>query len=342
MSEVGRVTLIDRDVYERANLSSQAISAGNLGEGKARVQARNLRRINSRLRVTALHAAVESVPLGRLRADVILACLDSRRARQYVNQAAWRLGVPWVDAGVEGAGLLARVNVYTPGADSPCLECAWDERDYNALEQTYPCSGSVLESFKTDAPSSLGALAASLQAIECRKLLRGEETAAIGKQVLIDAAHHRHYVTSFKRNAACRLSDHAGWAIERLSLGPEALTVAEALELRAATSSQARASLRVEGSTFVRRLTCARCGHTKRLLRLRSSLRASEARCVRCAQQMLAAGIDVVERLSGSVLSPRQLSLSLGALGFRRNEVFSVGDHAAEAHYEIGSSTPDG
>src|SRR5439155_23871873 len=130
------------------------------------VQARRLRRINPALAVTEIFAAVENVALGLLRGAVLLACLDSRAARRSVNTAVWRLGMPWIDAGVLADGLLARVNVYLPGPDQPCLECAWEERDYEALEQEYPCAGQGVAP-ATNAPSALGALAASLQALEC-------------------------------------------------------------------------------------------------------------------------------------------------------------------------------
>jgi molybdopterin/thiamine biosynthesis adenylyltransferase len=156
MPRVGRVTLIDKDVYEASNLLTQDITPRDVAKLKAHVQARRLRRVNPALRVTAIADAVERVPLGTLRADVILSCLDSRIARQHLNQFAWRLGVPLIDAGVEAGGLLARVNVYVAGPDSPCLECAWDDRDYEALEQTYPCFGPASSVASTNAPSSLG------------------------------------------------------------------------------------------------------------------------------------------------------------------------------------------
>jgi len=60
---------------------------------------------------------VENVPLGQLRSDLILAGLDSRRARMEVNRAALRLGLPWFDAGVLGEDLLVRITRYRPGVD---------------------------------------------------------------------------------------------------------------------------------------------------------------------------------------------------------------------------------
>ena len=337
MTDVERVTLIDSDVYERANLFTQDITPADVGRRKAVVQARRLSHINPRLRVMAIVERVERVPLGLLRASVILACLDSKRSRAYVNQAAWRLGVTWIDTGVEAESLLARVNVYVPSVECACLECGWDEEDYLTLEQSYPCRGFAEQAFSTNAPSSLGALAASLQAIECAKVLGGQlEQAAVGQQVLIGARHHKHYVTNYRRNPNCRFYGHETWRIKKLSEGARELTVQGAIEL-GKTMAQANVStgLRVEGDPFVRRLTCVKCGQTKRLLRLQSRLRATDERCLRCGQRMVAAGRDLSERLEVASLGRHVLARSLQSLGFQAGDVFSVGSREKELHFEI-------
>lgn len=338
MPNAGRVTLIDRDVYEAKNLSSQDISPSDVGKRKVGVQAKRLRRINPELQVEAIFDAVERVPLGRLRGDVILACLDSRIARQQVSQFAWRLGVSLIDAGVEPTGLLARVNVYVPGSENPCLECAWDDRDYEALEQAYPCADFVSSVPATNAPSSLGALAASLQAIECQKLLSGQlESVGVGRQVLIDAMYHKHYVTAFRRNPNCRFAEHAIWNIKKLELSARRVSIAEALELMpAGSSSNGSRALRVEGKPFVKRLTCPACGHSRSLLRLECSLRKPERHCARCGAPVVAGGFDFAEELSTRLLKDeRLLTQSLARLGFRKGEVFSVGERDNELHYEL-------
>ena len=332
---VARITLIDKDRYEPANVRSQDIMPRDVGKLKAVVQARRLLRINRRLRVEAITDAVERVPLGRLRADVILACLDSRIARQHVNQFGWRLGVPLIDAGVEAGGLLARVNVYVPGPDNPCLECAWDDRDYEALEQTYPCQGFATTIAATNAPSSLGALAAALQAIECQKLLKGEfDRVAFGKQVLIDASHHKHYVTSFRRNPNCRFSGHDVWNIQRLSCSLKEFTLDQALKLGPA-SVGGSVGLSLEGKPFVRRLACTGCGAARSLLRLECSLRDTDRTCAKCGRRMVAGGFDFLERLSRAYVSRRELGRSLKRLGLRQGDVFTIGDGVREFHYEI-------
>jgi molybdopterin/thiamine biosynthesis adenylyltransferase len=336
MPNVSRVTLIDRDVYEAKNLSSQDISPSDVGKRKVGVQARRLRRINPELKVETIFDAVERVALGRLRGDVILACLDSRIARQHVSQFAWRLGVPLIDAGVEPTGLLARVNLYVPGSENPCLECAWDDRDYEALEQTYPCAGFVSSIAATNAPSSLGALAASLQAIECQKILGGQfERAAISKQVLVDASHHKHYVTGFRRNPICRFTGHDIWRIEKLNFSPRELAVAEAFRL-ARSQSNSTPEIRVEGKPFAKWLTCSACGFKHSLLRLECSLSEKERACEGCGSRMIAAGIDLAEGLTLADVAEGSSSRSkLRRLGFRSAEVFSVRVGDTETHYEL-------
>ena len=322
MPEVGRVTLIDKDFYEATNLRSQDITLRDVGKSKAAVQARRLKKINPALEVRFFTDAVERVQVGAMRGDVILACLDSRIARQSVNQLAWRLGLPLIDAGVQADGLLARINLYVPSPDAACLECAWDNGDYALLEQAYPCQAQKIA--PTNAPSSLGAMAASLQAIECRKILAGDVSFS-NHQALIDAAHHNHYVTRFGRNPRCRF-DHRMWRIEELSLRLERSTTDDLLGLAANSDS---AYARLENKPFVKRLTCG-CGRAKKMLHLYCSLSAAARRCG-CGRTMMAAGFDLAEKLEARALRP----INLRRLGLRIGDVVSVGSDGRENHYEI-------
>src|SRR6185436_3680323 len=90
--QVSRITVIDRDRYDAGNTRGQLIDARDIGRPKALAQATRLRRINPELQVIPIRSSVERLPLGALRASVILAALDSRKARMIVNQMAWRLG----------------------------------------------------------------------------------------------------------------------------------------------------------------------------------------------------------------------------------------------------------
>jgi molybdopterin/thiamine biosynthesis adenylyltransferase len=333
MPGVARVSLVDRGRYQSGNLRGQSISERDVGKWKARVQAARLRAIRSGLTVSALCEPVERLALGRLRVDVVLACLDSRRARQTVNQAALFLGVAWIDSGVKGDDSLARVNFYRPGSNNPCLECAWDERDYRDLEQDYPCLGGVTTPPSTGAASSLGALAASLQAIECTKLLEGRDEP--GLQVLVDAAHHKLLVTRFQRNPDCRIGTHEARRIRALDVGADELTLGEALGLGRYRLEST--SLRVEGKSFVRALMCGACTRRRKDLRLVANGAAYSRTCRRCRGSMTAPGFDVVDSIEGSTLSSRWLARSLRTLGFRDREVFTVSSRAKEKHFELGA-----
>ena len=334
-----RVTLIDLDLYEEKNLSSQDITPRDVGKPKAAVQACRLRRVNPALEVIAVPDAVENVPLARLRATVILACLDSRAARRHVNRIAWRLGVPWIDAGVQNEDLLARVNVYVPQPQQPCLECAWDERDYQTLEQTYPCDNGGPPSQPTNASSSIGALAASLQAVECQKLLSGQwEWAAVGRQVLINASGHKHYVTKFGHNPECRF-DHQVWHIEPIDAPPEKLTLGQILALgRQASGTPDVLSVRVAGQTFAKRVTCHGCGRTQDVhLRITGRLRPGERRCAACDGEMRATGFDMIEWLHPAELPRVTLERSLRSFGIRLGDVVRLSTAEGERHFEIGT-----
>src|ERR1035441_7112986 len=133
MKEVAHVTLVDRDVYEPRNLVNQDILPRDVGKPKVQVQARRMAEIRPDLVIDAIHAPLESLPLGAWRVDLIAACVDSRAARQALNVRAWHMGVPWIDSGVLGSEWLARVNAYAPADDAPCLECAWSDADYRML-----------------------------------------------------------------------------------------------------------------------------------------------------------------------------------------------------------------
>jgi hypothetical protein len=140
---VGRVVLIDHDVYEAKNLRSQDIREADIGRPKVEVQAERLREIRSDLQVIPVAERLETLPLAYFRNAFILCALDSREGRQQLNQVAWRTGSPWIDMAVGGgAALLCRVCVYQPSLESACIECGWGVDDYESLRLVSPCDES--------------------------------------------------------------------------------------------------------------------------------------------------------------------------------------------------------
>lgn len=336
LPSVTRLTLVDFDRYEERNLRSQAITPADISQPKARVQARRARRINPKLEVVAIVDRLEHVPLGCLRGDVILAGLDSKESRRCANEVAWRLGVPWIDAGVEPSLMLARVNVYLPAADQPCLECAWGERDYAELATVHPCDAGVAKTPATNSPACLGALAASLAAIECQKLIAGQAAAVlIGRQVVIEAATHRQFVTSFRYNSTTCRFNHAIWKISSLRRTPQEFSIGAFLKL--AHQSNGSASLAFGGQPLVKRLRCPGCGFRRQVFRLQSRLRRADRSCERCGREMLSAGFHMKTRLSRADLGPGDADRSLASLGLRAGDVISLSSEADERFFELGA-----
>ena len=336
MPGIAHVVVIDKGRYEQANVRTQDITPGGVDKRKAQVQAHRLRRINPRLTVSALADAVEDVPLTRLRADVILACVDSRVARQYLNQAAWHLGVPWIDSGVQPDGLLARVAVYRPARDRACMECTWDQADYDVLETSYACQAETAEPVPTNAPAQLGALAASVQAIECQRLLAGDAGHLDDNhEIVLDAASHRQHVTAFRRNPMCPIVDHEPRPTRTLGASALTLTLPQALALAEQAGSNGEVALWVEGVPFVTGLSCLTCGRKRALLRLRRALRPGDRTCDRCGGRLVAVGADLADRLDAGALPGRARSRSLRSLGIRPGDVFGVGGPQAAQFFEI-------
>jgi len=327
MENVTRIVLIDAQTYEVRNCLDQDTLLSDAAQPKAIAQARRLIAIRPDLEVHAVHAPLESVPLALWRAHLIVACLDSREARQGVNARARHLGAAWfVDTGVLASQSLARVNVYAPDPDAPCLECPWSEDDYRLLEQRYPCALGGETPLPTGAPSALGALAASLAALECRKLLNDDrEHALIGRQLVYAANSHHAVVTRFARNPACRF-DHARWTVEPLIWDLREKRMADLIAFGGGVAA-------IPGHRFVRRRVCPRCGAARQLFHLEGSLPRAFVACYVCGDTTVTPGFDVVETLTAD-LPADVLGMTLADAGLRAGEIVC----ARKRHFEIAGN----
>jgi adenylyltransferase/sulfurtransferase len=225
---IGSILLIDKDVYEEKNLTGQSIDESFVGYPKAVMQAKRLSTISRSLKVKAVVDDIQNVPWRQLKCDVILGCFDNNSARQIIAECAWRMGIPYIDSGVRKDGMFVRVDVYYPGTDAPCIECGWTQVTYDRQEMNYPCKKkNHRRPAATDSPSYLGSLAASLQAVECARLLEGNFKNG-GSRIVLSAHSYTCYVSRLPRNAACRF-DHGRYNTAQLESIPQELTVQQVL-----------------------------------------------------------------------------------------------------------------
>ena len=335
---VDEVLVIDRDRYEPGNLAGQSILARDVGRAKAEVQKERLLAANPGLRVEAVVDELGNVPRGRYRAAAVLSGVDSLDARLQINEIVFPLGVPWIDAGVNATdGLYARVSVFIPGRTA-CMECGWDQSVYDRLEQERPCLAGRDSGVPTNAPTSLGALAAGLQAVELGKLLSGDLAhLAAGKEILLDARSHKLYVTSYRLNPGCRFS-HERWRVAELRGRPAALTFREVLErgMEGGGASNGPPSISVEGHRFCTRLVCVACGRRRSLLRLPARRRPSERVCPACGGELVPVGLETHDRLPLERSNRSLMRRTLANVGLRRWDIVTVsGGPGGPIRFEI-------
>ncbi len=339
MPEISQITLVDPDVYTEPNLVNQAIDTSAPGNTKVEVQAALIQAINPQVRVDAIEARVENVPLAHMDSSTILSCVDNRSARQTINRVAWRHGNPWIDAAVDAASLV-RINAYVPGESAPCIECAWDERSYDLLEQEYPCDAGNIPVPATGTPAELGTLAASLQVAELRRILDdgADDASLVGAQLMLDTATHTRHLCRFERNELCRF-DHQFWRVEAVTLSPQESTLAELFDAVDAGSDPA---ISLEGQIFTMFVDCIDCGTRSNVgLSLYGRLSDGDRTCC-CGGRMFAPGFFSFEAIQRSEISRTNLDLILTAVGFRSGDVISVAQGSGTArHIEITENPSD-
>jgi molybdopterin/thiamine biosynthesis adenylyltransferase len=137
---IGHIYIVDFDNIENTNLSRSVLyRQRDEGSSKAETAARAVEEINPDCRVTWINGNVAwDVGLGCFRRmNVVIGGLDNREARLAINQACWRVGVPWIDGAIEVLFGVARV--FVPPL-SACYECTMTEQDYRLLNMRRSCA----------------------------------------------------------------------------------------------------------------------------------------------------------------------------------------------------------
>jgi len=335
MPGISNMVVVDPDRYNESNLATQNINDSALGRLKAEVQAEQINAINPQIKVSAFCDSVENVPLRQLRSSIFVSCVDNRNARQSINRIAWRWGKPWLDVAIDAPSLV-RLNAYNPAGSNPCIECSWDQKSYDLLDQTYPCNPAHQSFPATNASAELGAIAASLQAAELRKLINDDSNTAtlVGAQLMLDTATYQKHLVHFEVNENCRF-DHQRWSVSQSRLEPRTNTLADLFDLLDTYTDPA---ISLEGHSFSTHLDCTGCDK-RRCTGLSLYRRLSEtARTCSCDSPMFATGLFSFESISRSDLSPSNLHLKLADLAFREGDVITVNEASGERHHiEIGT-----
>jgi molybdopterin/thiamine biosynthesis adenylyltransferase len=171
---VGRLVVIDPDVFEEHNLNRQLFSSpANLGQAKVQAAAARVNEINPAVTLVPLQAAL-SAESGTGLLDgcqVAVDALDTIKVRLELADVCAGLNIPLVHGAI--AGWYGHVTTQFPGDDTlQSIYRSW--KTGKGVEQTL------------GNPSFTPALVASLEVAEVCKLLTGQGTPLRWRQLMID------------------------------------------------------------------------------------------------------------------------------------------------------------
>ena len=194
---VGRLRIIDRDFVEPSNLQRQTLfeeSDARDALPKAVAAERRLRAANSSVTVEGIVADLTPRNAEEMLGGfpLILDGTDNFETRFLVNDAALKLGVPWIyAAAVASYGLTMTVQ---PG-ESACLACLVESGGAAGIEETCDTAGVL---------NAIVGVIASIEAAEAIKLLAGRKEALHGRLISCDVWSGRFQSIRVARNADCR------------------------------------------------------------------------------------------------------------------------------------------
>ena len=274
-----RVVVVDMDRIDESNLSRTILYRNDdIGRFKARVAADAYQKIAPDSLVQPLiENIVHGCGLGLFEwSDVILAGLDNREARLWINRSAWKVNRPWVDGAIEGINGVVRV--FVPGVP-PCYECTLGAVDWALLQRRMSCNLLALEQNeegKTPTTPTISSVIAGIQVQEAVKMIHGLPTLA-GKGYIFEGLNHSSYTVEYTENPDC-MSHYTVPDIIHLPESSSDLTLVELLE-RARADTDADDTVIEFSRDVIQKLICPACGEEEEMYAPAGKIRMQEATC---------------------------------------------------------------
>lgn len=198
---IGSLVIVDRDFIERDNLHRQILfDEDDITQNlpKAVAAARKLQRINPQVKIDAHVTDINSDNILEMMNGVncVIDGTDNFETRYLINDACWKLGIPWIYGGVTGTGGMF-YTFYPP--ETPCLRCFMPEPP--ALGETETCDTVGVM------PTAVS-IAASFETTEAIKILTGQQNERVKKMVRFDAWDASWISFGLAKNPECPLCRH--------------------------------------------------------------------------------------------------------------------------------------
>ena len=328
---LGRILVIDLDEIEPSNLSRSVLfRAEDGGQSKAVIAARRACELNPEIEVVAIHGdVVTDVGLGTFAdVDLVIGCLDNREARLWVNRQCWKVGTPWIDAGIQE--IQGVVKVFVP-PDSSCYECTMTRRDYQLLNLRYSCpllKRDEILSGKVPTSPTIASMMAALQVQEALKLLHDMPVSA-GSAIVFNGVTNQFYTTRLPFRDDCLSHESYPEPVE-LSIGQDDSATALFHAIRAGSHlvSTDSLSLSLERELVVA-ISCPRCGERREVMRTRHQVALSESNCLGCGQPALPEMTSAIQE--GSKLAEEPLA----RLGIPRDDILRVDGEDSSGFFRL-------
>ena len=323
------VVVVDLDRVEESNLSRTILyRSEDIGELKANAAARAYKSLSPDANVRPLVGNVmQNCGLGLFAwSDVILAGLDNREARLWINSAAWKVNRPWIDGAIEGINGVARV--FLPGSP-PCYECTLGEVDWAILERRMSCN---LLAQAPDAEGrvpttpTISSIIAGIQVQEAVKLIHGLPTLA-SRGFIFEGFNHTSYTVEYTENANC-MSHYTLAEIVPLRERSQDLSLHD-LWSRAVSDLGAN-EVSIEFSRdVIHKLVCPHCDQAEELFAPVGSVRAADGPCQRDGHMRI---VEAVHSYSGTQPFGRR---KLDQIGLPLYDIFVARSAERETSYLI-------
>jgi molybdopterin-synthase adenylyltransferase len=176
---VSDLRIVDRDFVELSNLQRQVLfdeDDARKGTPKAVAAAEKLRAINSSVHIEPIVGDIEPGNIERFcdGIDLILDGTDNFETRFLINDAAVKLGLPWIYGGCVGAE--GQTMAILPG-ETPCLRCVMPD---------CPAPGSSATCETAGILGPIVGVIASIQATEAIKILSSHREAVSRDLTVVD------------------------------------------------------------------------------------------------------------------------------------------------------------
>ena len=330
-----QIVVVDMDRIDESNLSRTVLYRDtDIGAYKVDVAARAYQSIAPGSLVQPIVANVtRACGLGLLAScDVILAGLDNREARLWINRSAWKVNRPWIDGAIEGINGVARV--FLPGAP-PCYECTLGEVDWAILERRMSCNllrNEDTAEGKVPTTPTISSIIAGIQVQEAVKLLHGMPTLN-GSGFVFEGLQHSSYRVEYTENPDC-MSHYTLPSIVSLPQRSSELTLHELWQR--ASRDLASSGVAIEFSRDVlHKLVCPHCAAEEILFAPVGSVSYQDGHCAADGH------LRIVHALHGYDVHGSIGSRKLSELGLPLFDIFTARSGDREIGYVLAGDAPE-